>query len=111
MSQIRPNNGMFLHELWVRSRFYREHQARCAKAKLAGKPRPPIPDAIRARFVVRREDLGILFPKSGEGDAVCEPIFYATEDDRKEGRRSTIAPGIANLYKENDNSGVKRRTK
>lgn len=59
-----PPDADFLHNLWVRSRHYRDHQALCAKAEREGKPRPRIPDAIRAQYIVTRANLEAPVPET-----------------------------------------------
>lgn len=59
-----PPDAQFLHNLWVRSKDYRDHQALCAKAEREGKPRPRIPDAIRAKYIVTKANLEAPVPET-----------------------------------------------
>lgn len=59
-----PNGYHFLHESWIRSRDFRIIQDLRNKAAQQGLPRPPIPAAVKAKYMVSWADLCAPVPET-----------------------------------------------
>lgn len=102
-------NEMFLHGCWIHSAEYDKHQRRVQKALANGDPRPSIPDHIRAKFTVKREDLNgpvqetydRLVPKEDSNGNVIYRNGRVMFKRAKPVMARTLAPGILAMFKPN----------
>jgi hypothetical protein len=114
-------NAMFLHEVWKRSADFTKHQNKVHEAKKHGLPRPPIPDHIRAKYIVQRSDLSTPMPETFERlvpmtDRNGNVLRNGLGEVQFEKAKPVISEfgvdaGIKALYRNNMNVGALRRKK